>query len=234
MPVLSTERTDEGAAKRRLQIRTSGSVYLTDRDLLATFLEQREGSDEMEAAEALLDAAGGDLRRLACMTVPDLAFVSGIDEARAHAIYVAIKLGLRVAGPPVKQPQRLSQPEEVANAVRELLHGEVQEHLVVILLDTKHTVMRMIDVYRGTVCSASVRVAEVVKHAVVANASNMMLAHNHPSGDPTPSPEDAAVTRKVIEACELLDIGFLDHVIVTDHRFVSLQQRGLCPTSPKI
>ena len=102
-----------------------------------------------------------------------------------------------------------------------------QEELRVLLLDTRNRVQHIETVYRGSVNSSQVRVAEIFKAAIRRNATNLIVIHNHPSGDPTPSPDDVAITRAILQAGELLDIKLLDHIIIGNGRFVSLKERGL-------
>ena len=228
MPILSTTYED-AATKRRHEIRLTGSTYLTDRELLATLLEHRRGMDELATADKLLDAAGS-IKGLAKMAIPDLMHHTGISEVRATAVFAAIKFGVRVIEPTPLEPQRISDENCAAACMREMLHGQVQERLIVVLVDTKHQVMRKVEVYRGTLCAASVRVAEIVKVAVVGNAAHIVIGHNHPSMDPTPSPDDVQVTRKIVEGCNLMDIGVLDHIVWCDVSYVSMRQRGLVPS----
>ncbi len=102
-----------------------------------------------------------------------------------------------------------------------------QEHLRVILLDTKNYVQSIHTVYQGNVNTALVRVAEVFREAVRTNSPSLIVAHNHPSGDPTPSPEDIHVTEQIVAAGKLLDVDVLDHLIIGRQRYVSLKERGL-------
>jgi DNA repair protein RadC len=102
-----------------------------------------------------------------------------------------------------------------------------QEHLRVILLDTRNRIITIDTVYKGSLNSSMVRVGELFRRAIRRNAAAIIVAHNHPSGDPTPSPEDVAVTRQVVQAGQMLDIEVLDHIIIGRGRFVSLKERGL-------
>ena len=102
-----------------------------------------------------------------------------------------------------------------------------QEHLRVILLDIRNRVLEVVDVYRGSVNSSQVRVGEVFRAAIRRNAPALIVVHNHPSGDPTPSPDDVAVTRAMVQAGKLLDVELLDHIVIGQGRWVSLKERGL-------
>jgi DNA repair protein RadC len=102
-----------------------------------------------------------------------------------------------------------------------------QEHLRTVLLDTRNRVLSMPTIYVGSLNSAAVRVGEVFREAIRANCAALIVAHNHPSGDPSPSPEDVQVTRQLVEAGSLLGVDVLDHIIIGHQRFVSLKERGL-------
>ncbi|PKN93031.1 MAG: hypothetical protein CVU44_11405 [Chloroflexi bacterium HGW-Chloroflexi-6] len=102
-----------------------------------------------------------------------------------------------------------------------------QEHLRVMLLDRRNRVMEIVDLYRGSVSSSQIRVGEIFREAVRKNASAIIVAHNHPSGDPTPSPDDVAVTRAILQAGKLLDVDVLDHLVIGQGCWVSLKERGL-------
>ena len=111
-----------------------------------------------------------------------------------------------------------------------MVHGtdeQKQEHLRTVLLDTRNRVLSVPTIYVGSLNSAQVRVGEVFRHAIRANCASMIVVHNHPSGDPSPSPEDVQVTRLLVEAGSLLNIDVLDHLIIGRQRFVSLKERGL-------
>ena len=102
-----------------------------------------------------------------------------------------------------------------------------QEELRVILLDTRNTIMDIVTVYKGSLNSSQVRVGELFKEAIRRNAAAVILIHNHPSGDPEPSPDDVAVTRSIVEAGKLMDIQVLDHMVIGAGRYISLKERGL-------
>ena len=118
-------------------------------------------------------------------------------------------------------------PQDAYNLLGPEMKGLAQEQLRVLLLNTRNGVMAQRIIYQGTVNSSAVRPAEVLRPAVVETAPSIIIAHNHPSGDPTPSPEDVAVTRDLVAAGKLLDIEVLDHVVIAGGRFVSLKEKKL-------
>ncbi len=102
-----------------------------------------------------------------------------------------------------------------------------QEHLRVMLLDRRNRVLDTVEIYKGSVNSSQMRVGEIFKEAIRQNASALIVIHNHPSGDPTPSPDDVAVTRAIVQAGKLLDMDVLDHMVIGQGKWVSLKERGL-------
>jgi DNA repair protein RadC len=127
---------------------------------------------------------------------------------------------------PDQRPQ-ITSPADVANLLLvEMSHLE-QEHLRVVLLTTKNYVLKIPTIYIGSINSSTVRIGEVFKEALRQNAAALIVVHNHPSGDPTPSPEDVVVTRQLVEAGRLLGVDVLDHLIIGQGRWVSLRERRL-------
>lgn len=118
-------------------------------------------------------------------------------------------------------------PQDVADLLAPEMAALPQEQLRVILLDTRNRVLDVVMVYQGSVNTAMARMAELFRDAVVANAPAVILVHNHPSGDPSPSPEDVKLTKDAAQAAQLLSIDLLDHVIIGDGRFVSLKDQGV-------
>ena len=121
----------------------------------------------------------------------------------------------------------INRPEDVRTLLGPEMAPLAQEQLRVLLLNTRNEVVGQRVIYQGNISSAIVRPAEVLRPAVIEAVPSVIVAHNHPSADPTPSPEDVAITRKLKQAAELLDIELLDHVVIGGERFVSLKERGL-------
>jgi DNA repair protein RadC len=151
----------------------------------------------------------------------------GIGSAKAAQLLAAVELGRRFAKAEVSARPSIQSPEDVAELLRYEIGGREQEHLVVVLLDTRNRLLRTVEVYVGSLNTSLIRIGEVFREAVRANAAAVIVAHNHPSGDPSPSPEDVAVTRALVEAGRLLDIEVLDHLIIGKDRHLSLRQAGL-------
>ena len=184
------------------------------------------GPRPVDASTALLSRFP---QNLGCITAEELRQVKGIGEVSACRIMAAVELGRRLTAQQAPRPS-IGSPHEAARLLTPLLAGKEQEYLMVILLDTRNRALgEPIEVYRGSVNTSLVRVAEVLRPAIRANASAMLMAHGHPSGDPSPSPEDVSLTRSVVEAGKLMDIRLLDHLILGQGSFVSLRERGLMP-----
>jgi DNA repair protein RadC len=149
-------------------------------------------------------------------------------KAKASQLMAAIELGNRIASTPPDERQPIASPSDAANLLMYRMAALDQEYLFVILLDTRNRVIgHPLEVYHGSLNTSLIRVGEVFREAIRVNAAGLIVAHNHPSGDPSPSPEDVAVTRALVEAGKLLDIDVLDHLVFGRYRFVSLKERGL-------
>jgi DNA repair protein RadC len=128
---------------------------------------------------------------------------------------------------PVIERPSINSPADAAELLKPFIGNLDHEELWILVLDRRNRVIQLVKLYQGSVNSSQVRVGEVFRQAVLEQASGIILAHNHPSGDPTPSPDDVAVTRAIVQAGKLLDIEVLDHIVVSHDRFVSLKERGL-------
>jgi DNA repair protein RadC len=184
------------------------------------------GAQQIEVAEGILARFGGDVQRIYKAHVAELASVRGVGQQTAVRIKAALALGIRLHEPIAERPV-INSPADAAAIVQFEMSLLEQEYLKVMLLDTRNRVLDVVEVYHGSVNSSQVRVGELFKPAVQRMAPAIIACHNHPSQDPTPSPDDVAVTRAMVQAGKLLDITLLDHLIIGGSRFVSLKERGL-------
>ena len=199
----------------------TGSVNLTE--LLAAVLG---GSCQLELAEQLITKYQS-LASLCNAPLTELQALSGLGYASAARIKAALELGRRlVRETPDERPQ-IRSPEDAANLVMLEMSLLEKEHMRLVLLDTKNRVLDTPTVYIGNLNTTVVRIAELFRCALRANCASMIVVHNHPSGDPTPSPEDVRVTEQIVRAGVMLDIDVLDHLIIGNQRFVSLKERKL-------
>jgi DNA repair protein RadC len=169
---------------------------------------------------------GGDIRRLYHAHVSEVASVHGVGQQTAVRIKAALSLGLKLQEPTDERPA-INSPADAAALVMNEMSLLQQEYLKVILLNQRNHVLDIVEIYHGSVNSSQVRIAEVFKPAIQRMAPAIICLHNHPSGDCTPSPDDVAVTRAMVQAGKLLDTQLLDHLIIGNGKFVSLKERGL-------
>jgi len=208
----------------RERLLTYGAEVLSDAELVAIALRSGTRSlNAIQVAQGLLKRFDG-LAGLAQATQDEMAGMPGVGPAKAAQVLAAFELGRRLAMNPDQAKPRISTPENAARILMARIGNPRQEELWVMLLDTKHQVLRLHNVYRGQVDSASVRVCEVFREAVRDNAKAIIVAHNHPSDDVTPSVADIDITRDLRHAGDLLGIDLLDHIIVTRTAYRSLKQ----------
>ncbi len=204
-----------------------GPQSLSTAELLAILLRVGVvGETSVQVGQRLLQTFGG-ISGLHRASFDELSSQKGIKLAKAAQIKAAIELGRRLVLESPEDKPAIHSPADAAAMVQYEMSALQQEELRVMLLDTRNRVQFIETVYRGSVNSSQVRIAEVFKAAIRRNATNLIVIHNHPSGDPTPSPDDIAITRAILQAGELLDVKLLDHIIVGSGRFVSLKERGL-------
>ena len=157
----------------------------------------------------------------------ELATVKGIGSVKAVQIAACVELGKRLAAYTGEERPAIHSPEDAANLLMPQMRDASREMLHSLLLDTKGKVIRHITVSVGGLDMSVVHPREVYKDAITSSAASLIVAHNHPSGDPTPSEEDRRVTRRLAEAGQLLGIELLDHLVIGDGRWVSLKQQGM-------
>ncbi len=212
----------------RERLRSLGAQALSTTELIATILGSggTRGS-AIQCAQLVLAHAGGSLGRLATMPLAALTRVQGVGQARATAVHAALELGRRLsleardAGVPLRGPQ------EVAAIYAPRLQDLPVEEFHVAVLDAQHRLERDVLVSRGLLNSSLVHPREVFREAIAERAAAVILVHNHPSGDPTPSAEDRVVTAQLVAAGRLLDIPVHDHIIVGRGRYMSFAEAGL-------
>lgn len=204
-----------------------GPQALANAELLAILLRVGvTGENAVQVGQRLLQTFGG-LAGLHKATFDEVRAQHGIGEAKVAQIKAAIELGRRLMLESPEERPMINSPADAAALVQYEMSGLEQEHLRVFLLDTRNRVLDIVEVYKGSVNSAQVHVGEVFKPAIRRGAPAIIVVHNHPSGDPTPSPDDVAVTRAIVQAGKLLDIDVLDHMVIGQGRWVSLKERGL-------
>ena len=204
-----------------------GPSSLSNAELLAILLRVGiQGENAVMMAQRILTTFGG-LPGLARTSAQEMGAIKGLGEAKACQLLAALELGKRLAAASPQDRPVITSPADAANLVLVEMGLLDHEQLRVMLLDTKNQVHAIATVYKGAVNSAQVRVAEVFRDAIRHNHPALILVHNHPSGDPTPSRDDIRVTKDIVQAGELLGISVLDHLVIGQQRFVSMKERGL-------
>ena len=216
--------TEERPRERLVHL---GPQALAAAELLAILLRVGvPGENAVQVGQRLLKDFGG-ISGLQRAPLEELCNQRGIGEAKAAQIKAAIELGRRLALESPEERPAVNSPADAAALVAYEMSALEQEHLRVILLDTRNRVLEIVEVYKGSVNSSQIHVGEIFKAAIRGNAPALIVVHSHPSGDPTPSPDDVVVTRAIIQAGKLLDVDVLDHMVIGQGRWVSLKERGL-------
>lgn len=221
----------EERPRERLEAQSPAS--LSARELLAVLLGSGgTGRTSLDLASELLVAHGGSLRRIGASEPGVLRGVRGIGPARAAIIAAAFELGRRASAEPARRSSRIRGPRDVFLRLGPMLRDRRQEEFWVLYLDTQNRVVSERRITVGLLNSSLVHPREVFAPAIALAAASCILAHNHPSGDPDPSPEDLDVTLQLVESGRLLGIPVRDHIVLGDGGFVSLLERGLLHPVP--
>ncbi len=212
----------------RERLDSLGATALTTRELVALLVGSgSEGRSALDVAEDMLRQADGSLRRLASRPTAELMRVRGVGMAVAGRVSAALELGRRLAREGPLEQARIRTPADIyercAPGMRDLLYEEFR----ILLVNTQHAIVREQVITRGTLDASIVHAREVFRAAIVECAAAVILVHNHPSGDPTPSRADIAVTQDIKRAGAPLGVTLHDHVIIGRNRHVSLRDLGL-------
>lgn len=216
------------ADRPRERLRALGAQSLTTSELLGLLLGSApSGTNTTEVATALLARAGGSLRRLGQMPVAALAELPGLGETRALAVQAALEVGRRLAGEGMAEGEPMRGPRDVWRYFAPRLEGLAVEEFHIAILDSQHRLERDVLISRGILNGSLVHPREVFREAIAERAAALVLIHNHPSGDPTPSPDDREVTAQLVAAGRLLDIPVQDHIVIGRGRYLSFAEAGL-------
>ena len=220
--------TDLAESERpRERLEKHGASHLSNAELIAILLRVGvEGENAVQVGQRLLQTFGG-ISGLHRASFTELTNQRGLGEAKVAQLKAALELGNRLRLENPDDRPAIHSPDDAAALVQHEMSALEQEELRVILLDTRNRVLAVETVYRGSLNSSQIRVGELFKAAIRRNAAALIVTHNHPSGDPTPSPDDVAVTRAILQAGKLLDVDVLDHLVIGLGKYVSLKERGL-------
>ncbi len=211
----------------RERLASVGPQALSDAELLAILLRVGvPGVNVLQLSQQTLVDYGG-WSGLLRAEYEGLCRGRGMGVAKAATVKAALEIGRRLLLTGPDDRFQIKSPADAATLLMVEMGHLDQEHLRAVLLDTKNRVQQITTIYIGSVNSAMIRVGEVFKEAIRRNSAALILAHNHPSGDPSPSPEDILVTRQIVEAGKLLDCEVLDHLVIGRGRYVSMRERGL-------
>jgi DNA repair protein RadC len=221
-PTIHDMPTEE---RPRERLAHHGARALSNAELLAIILRTGTSRDNViEMAGKLLFKYGG-LSGLMRADFGELCNEYGLGEAKTCQLKAALEIGCRLESLQNEEKFQIKSPADAAKLVMMEMTFLDHEQMRILILDTKNQVVENISRYQGTVNSSVLRAAEIFRPAVIRNCPGVIVCHNHPSGDPTPSPEDVQVTEQLVEAGKHLDIELVDHLVIGDHRFVSLKER---------
>jgi DNA repair protein RadC len=224
LPVCELPHTD----RPRERLWSLGPAALTTVELLAIVLGTGGcGQNVLRLAAQLLEVSEGSLRRLAQRPCAELLRSRGIGPTKAGRLLAAFELGARAAREERPPVQRIREPEDVIRLFGTRLRDLQVEEFHLLALDSQSQVLREVLITRGLLNSSLVHPREVFRAAIAEAAAGIIVVHNHPSGDPTPSAEDRAATQQLVSAGRLLDLPLYDHVIIAGDRFVSFATAGL-------
>ena len=210
------------------KVRRNGAESLSDTELLAVLL--RTGVKDLNVlalSSELLKNAGGTLAGLYGMTEEDLLRIPGIGRVKAAQIQCLRVLVSRIAKSEEGPKPDFSSPERVYRYYAEEYRMAEQEHVKILLLNTRMRLLREIEISKGSIRSAMVPVREILVKALRENVVTVILLHNHPSGDPEPSEEDIRATFELEQACSMVGLSLADHIIIGGHSYVSMREKGI-------
>jgi DNA repair protein RadC len=211
----------------RERLKKYGAASLSNAELLAIILRTGAASESVLNLSAKLLARFGGLNGLAKAGFGELCSERGLGEAKASQLKASLELGRRLLSTQPGERPLVRSPEDIANLLQAEMALLEQEELRVVLLNSKNQVLSIPQLYKGSVNTSQVRVSELFRDAVRENCPALIVVHNHPSGDPTPSPEDIQITEQMVNSGKLLDIEVLDHIIIGQQGCISLKERKL-------
>ncbi|MDN4607141.1 RadC family protein [Sporosarcina highlanderae] len=214
------------ADRPRERLIRQGAASLSNQELVAILL--RTGTKEESVlllANRILNSFD-KIQDLKDATVEEMMAVKGIGQAKAVQVLAAAEIGKRIYRKHSEGRYVIKSPEDAAAYLMTDMSSLLQEHFVVLFLNVKNEVLHKQTIFIGSLNSSIVHPREIFREAVKRSAASIIVSHNHPSGNPAPSPEDIEVTKRLVEAGAIMGIELLDHVIIGDHRFISLKEKG--------
>lgn len=214
------------AERPRERLLQYGSTHLSNKELIALLLGSGTRNESvLDLANRVLMHFEG-LKLLKEATIEELTAIKGIGPARGVILLAALELGERLNKYKPTERYVVRSPEDGADYVMEEMRTLDQEHFIALFLNTKNQIIHSQTIFIGTLNSSVVHPREIFREAVRRSSASIIVAHNHPSGDPTPSPEDINVTKRLVKAGKIMGIEVLDHLVIGDGKFISLKEKG--------
>lgn len=214
------------ADRPRERMTRQGASSLSNQELVAILLRTGSREESVLVLANKLLSEFDKIQDLRDVTIEELTAVKGVGDAKAVQILAAAELGKRIYSVAQDGRYAIKSPEDAAAYLMTDMSKLTQEHFVVLFLNVKNEVLHKQTIFIGSLNSSIVHPREIFREAVKRSAASLVVAHNHPSGNATPSPEDIEVTKRLAEAGELMGIDLLDHIIIGDQRFISLKEKG--------
>lgn len=214
------------ADRPRERLLRQGAKSLSNQELIAILLGTGTKHESVLAVANSVLLTFEKLHNLKFATLEEMTEIKGIGEAKAVLLLAAIELGRRLASKEGEQRYTIRSPEDAANFLMQDMTSLQQEHFVVLFLNVKNQILHKKTIFVGSLNASIVHPREIFREAVKRSAASIICAHNHPSGVPTPSPEDIDVTTRLYEAGKIVGVDLLDHVIIGDHQFISMKEKG--------
>lgn len=211
----------------RERLKQSGVTSLSNSELLAIILRTGTHAENVLGLANRLLVKFGGLPGLSRASFNELCNEHGVGQAKAAQLKAAMELGRRSASTQTEEKTTIRSPQDAASLVMSDMGALQQEHLRVMLLNSKNHLISIHEVYKGNVNASTIRTSELFRSAVRENCPAVIVVHNHPSGEPEPSNDDIIATEHMIKGGKALDIEVLDHIIIGNHKYVSLKERGI-------
>ncbi|MGE7981068.1 MULTISPECIES: RadC family protein [Solibacillus] len=226
-PLLNMKIHDVHEADRpRERLIRQGARSLSNQELIAILLGTGTKSESVLTVANRVLINFEKLHNLKHATLEEMTEIKGIGEAKAVLLLAAIELGRRLASKDLEERFTIRSPEDAATFLMQDMTSLQQEHFVCLFLNVKNQVLHKQTIFVGSLNASIVHPREIFREAVKRSAASIICSHNHPSGIPTPSPEDIDVTTRLYEAGKIVGVDLLDHVIIGDHQFISMKEKG--------
>jgi len=214
------------ADRPRERLIRQGAKSLSNQELIAILLGTGTKRESVLTVANRVLINFEKLHNLKHATLEEMTEIKGIGEAKAVLLLAAIELGRRLASKDLEERFTIRTPEDAATFLMQDMTSLQQEHFVCLYLNVKNQVIHKQTVFVGSLNASIVHPREIFREAVKRSAASIICSHNHPSGIPTPSPEDIDVTTRLYEAGKIVGVDLLDHVIIGDHQFISMKEKG--------